>query len=482
MQYVYLFLQLLKYFRTEDIMEQKFKEIISERGKPLLWYEQYKYCFSNTTKAGVTRWKCTKKNICSVSIYTMGDSLRRTVISQKGQHQHDPDTNVNRQIVSHSCKRKAADDISERPRKIVQRELKNLEEGKDLTNEDLECIKRNMYNCRRKMLPRLPRSISEVHVSLDNLQPKTSRNENFLLANDSGKNIIVFGTKTNLDVLCSTDIIYADGTFEYCPKYFLQLFTLHGYVNNNYVPLVFCLLKDKTEASYTVCLNIVRDICLSNTLNFHPKEIVLDFEISIHNAVQTIWDDIKITGCRFHLAQSWWKKIQNLGLSIDYKDNNSEIGMWLHYCFGMMFLDSNQVGDFFVFNLLNIQPHSDKLTKFSDYLVETYISEHSLFPPLIWAQTSAELNKTTNACESFHSHFNSSFYCSHPHIFYFLDVLQNIQTEIYIKINSLNTTRKSKNTKSVKKQRILLAKINELKNNQISEFQFVKSVAWFYAV
>jgi len=53
------------------------------------------------------------------------------------------------------------------------------------------------------------------------------------------------------------------------------------------------------------------------------------------------------------------------------------------------------------------------------------------FPINIWAAATADLNRTTNAREWFHSHFNN-FNSNHPHIFIFLDKLKKIQLENYI--------------------------------------------------
>jgi hypothetical protein len=33
-----------------------------------------------------------------------------------------------------------------------------------------------------------------------------------------------------------------------------------------------------------------------------------------------MWPNVTLKGCRFHLAQSWFRKIQKLGLPNDYKD------------------------------------------------------------------------------------------------------------------------------------------------------------------
>jgi len=44
-----------------------------------------------------------------------------------------------------------------------------------------------------------------------------------------------------------------------------------------------------------------------------------DFENAIHLGALSTWPEIIIKGCRFHIAQSWWRKIQTLGLSNEYK-------------------------------------------------------------------------------------------------------------------------------------------------------------------
>lgn len=84
------------------------------------------------------------------------------------------------------------------------------------------------------------------------------------------------------------------------------------------------------------------EYCRNINIEFLPKEIVVDFEIAIHNAISSIWQSVKITGCRFHLTQSWYRQIQKLGLTNEYKDQNSEIGKWLHYCFGLIFLNQKK--------------------------------------------------------------------------------------------------------------------------------------------
>jgi len=63
--------------------------------------------------------------------------------------------------------------------------------------------------------------------------------ESFLILNDSEKHIIVFSYQTNLTFINKVDTIHMDGTFKYCPQYFLQMFTIHGLKNGHYILLIF---------------------------------------------------------------------------------------------------------------------------------------------------------------------------------------------------------------------------------------------------
>ena len=51
-----------------------------------------------------------------------------------------------------------------------------------------------------------------------------------------------------------------------------------------------------------------------------------DVEIGIHSVIRSVYKDrFIVNGCRFDLGQCWWRKIQELGLNIEYKNVNSEI-------------------------------------------------------------------------------------------------------------------------------------------------------------
>jgi len=190
----------------------------------------------------------------------------------------------------------------------------------------------------------------------------------------------------------------------------MQMFTIHGFKNGHYVPLVFCLLPNKLTSSYIFALRSICQKCKDINLIISPENVTIDYEKAVINAVNEVWPESNIIGCRFHLTNSWWRKIQSLGLSNEYKNTNSEIGKWLRHTFGLLFLNPQEVSDCFSYDFKRDRPDNDLLSKYSDYLVDNYIGDDCNYPPSLWAALTASLTRTTNACESFHSEFKDNFY------------------------------------------------------------------------
>lgn len=160
-----------------------------------------------------------------------------------------------------------------------------------------------MGNARRKLLPTLPRNLQEVHVKLPSYNVTTSRNGHFLLVNDQESEILIFSCLINLKNLCVSVRIYVDGTFDYCTRFYTQLFTIHGYMNGPYVPLVFCVHPDKEYSSYHKCFEFLVRYCGEHSLTFRLEELAADFETWIHKAARAFWGtNAKILGAAMVLS------------------------------------------------------------------------------------------------------------------------------------------------------------------------------------
>lgn len=462
---------------SNNRMEVKF--VRSIRDKTLLVLENYKFSVQKEIKSSSeTRWKCINRK-CKGNIYTLGLHNDADIVITKSDLSHNHEANVsalNRQIIGSTCKRKAVEDLAERPSKILKHVLsENLPES--LSTVDMGYLRKNMYNARRQIIPVLPKNISDTHSALNQIDVRTTKGELFVFLNDSIHNIIVFSCKTNIELIPKTNRIYVDGTFNYCAIFFCQLFTIHVFINDHYVPIFFCLLPNKESATYKKLFILIKEECEKHNIIFYVDEVVVDFEKAIHKAILDFWPEVKIIGCRFHLCQSWYRKIQKCGLGTEYKNKTSEIGKWLRLIFGLTYLDPNEIGNCFALELFENMPNDSRVIKFSDYLVDNYIAEEAKFPPKIWAENSANISRTTNACESFHNHFNNSFYSAHPNLFVLIEKLKEIQIDVYIKIQSLHITNKIHNRSVKNKQKFVNEMILKRNRKEINNLHFLRCIS-----
>jgi hypothetical protein len=81
------------------------------------------------------------------------------------------------------------------------------------------------------------------------------------------------------------------------------------------VQLVFFLLATKHPTSYDDVFSHTVTEAAQLGVNVFQTIVVADFETAIHSAVTTVRPGLDVKACRFHLRQSWWRKIQSLRLS-----------------------------------------------------------------------------------------------------------------------------------------------------------------------
>ncbi|CAC5397190.1 unnamed protein product [Mytilus coruscus] len=201
----------------------------------------------------------------------------------------------------------------------------------------------------------------------------------------------------------------------------------------------------------------------------------------MHNAVRVIFPNADISCYRFHLGQSWWRRIQTIGLSTEYRERSSEVGKWLSQFFGLAFLSPEEIEDCFVEDIMAVTPQNEKCLKFADYILENYVAADSKFPPQIWASPpDTEAKRTTNGPESFYSHFNSQFYACNPSIFIFMNVLQKIQTTAYIKIRSLSAIAPVRKNDR-KRIEFVSEQFVKYGREEITRLDFIKSVGYKFS-
>lgn len=78
-------------------------------------------------------------------------------------------------------------------------------------------------------------------------------------------------------------------TIEYCPKYFLQVFTIHSIQNGHYILLVVMLLPNKHHDTYNIAFRLLSEHCDNTHLHLQLKRIVSDYEKAIHCSIKNHW-------------------------------------------------------------------------------------------------------------------------------------------------------------------------------------------------
>ena len=147
------------------------------------------------------------------------------------------------------------------------------------------------------------------------------------------------------------------------------------------------------------------------------QQFDLGFEIGMWKALRQLFPNVLIRGCRFHLAQNWWWKIQQLQLPNIYRDKENVAGMWLWYCFALPAVCIDNVHQ--ALDELKMITQAE-VSKLLIYIEKFYTSENSMCPPSFLAGVlEVKCPSTNNYCENFHRYFFSTY--SSPDILTFMN-------------------------------------------------------------
>ncbi|XP_034934842.1 uncharacterized protein [Chelonus insularis] len=313
-----------------------------------------------------------------------------------------------------------------------------------------ESLSRTVNRIRLKNNPQPLVISSRGDLQLSSDLTQTHSNELFLLHDSGGnkKRFLMFTTAKNLNYLSRCQHWLGDGTFKSVPHIFAQLYSIHGYVKEKSIPLVYILSPDKSKSTYTKFLTVLR----ANLPNFSPQRIIVDFEEAFIQSFKTIYPNVKISGCNFHFNQCVWRHIQSCGLQKLY-NNDIIFATNIHLLTALAFIPSRDVieGYEWIVSTDYYDRHSDILDEFLNYFETTWIGktrhnkkkrEKPKFDIKLWNAYRAvteDLLRSNNPIEGWHNSLNRRVATSHASIPQFLNALKNEQVKTELLMTQLNT-------------------------------------------
>ena len=210
---------------------------------------------------------------------------------------------LQRALAESSFERKRLQDIE----KVKIYSMKHLEKGATQIKIDsgVDLSSRSICNMRRaaKKKVGIPTAIKDV----------VETGKHHLLCND-GNDILVFGTSSAFAIMSSSPMIHGDGTFTCTITPFSQLYIFHAVVaNDTACPMLYCLLKGKTQSIYERLLRLIETTANERRLKVFNRRVrlMVDFEKAFINSTQGYEAGTQIVCCLFHFTKNVRKRRTN---------------------------------------------------------------------------------------------------------------------------------------------------------------------------
>ncbi|XP_077297552.1 aminopeptidase N-like [Arctopsyche grandis] len=409
-------------------------------------------------------WVCENRKICNGRAITKSN---RREFRQTKEHSHLPDR-LRREIrqIQGFMQQAASNAIgASTTTSIVQRSLMAATDVAKARLPSINHLKRNVQRQRNKAQVPLPLPITRSDIDVPTeyqITGSTTTPEQFLFwdsGSGSEERILMFTTRKNLEFLKSCQSILMDGTFKTAPPLFTQLYSIHGtrlegtdQKPGKAVPLIFCLLPDKSGTTYNRLFSQLK----MYIQDWEPNRVMMDFERAAINAVQNQWPNAQVTGCFFHLSQSIYRKIQELGLTEFY--DNQENAIKFKMVLALAFVPPENVVESWeeLLQILNpwlLEQEREIQQKVDDFLIYfevNYIGkiianvrrEPRVASIDIWNVRDRIIHnygKTDNEVEGFHMKVGYTIGAQFPNLWKFLKALQGLQAETEKLVEELNS-------------------------------------------
>ena len=195
----------------------------------------------------------------------------------------------------------------------------------------------------------------------------------------------VFCALSELSILGQSEFLVCDGTFEMSPDCAYQLYTIHGFLHGEALPLAWALLPNKTRATYDELFGALHDAMVAQFGDSGQHTVLVDFEQAAIQALRQVFPESRVKGCSFHFRQAIYRRVQQEGLRAQYEEESNPVRRWIRQLMAMSALPEFMAT--LAWSWLRVPPTVEPLTdaktrRLSDYVESTWIQGD--FPPSLW--------------------------------------------------------------------------------------------------
>lgn len=458
----------------------------SNKGKKKLIIDGYSYHLERQNEEKYS-WVCSKKKkfFCKSRVHTECKvSDCHTILRNPSAHNHDPDA-YQKEISKISSKIKNdARCIAEKPSQIITNNVVQCQPDCRSYLPNTKALKQTISRVRCKNL-REPKTLSDISFP-DSL--KFCEGELFVLSEKRINDdlIIVLGTKSSIKLLSEAQCWIMDGTFDVVPSIMRQLYTIHGKIETEIIPLIFCLMTRKTKVLYTEFFKELQQLSVKMNIKLDPQQIITDFEKCVPLAAKTVFTNCVFKGCLFHFGQIIWRKVQREGLQSKY-GNNENFSIQVKMIKSLAFVPEDEVSDYF--QALKNSFDDPDARKIGNWFNKVYItgevktnkSQVTLpqYNPSFWNVVdtfSTNLPRTQNNVEAWHRRLNSIVNKRHIGVY---SLVGHLSSELIMGRHKLEQSKSCRNSKQRSRTVIRSKALTSIfkKRQRISKVEYLKSIA-----
>ncbi len=98
--------------------------------------------------------------------------------------------------------------------------------------------------------------------------------------------MLIFGTRSGLELLLQADSVHSDGTFKFVYNLFDSLYTIHGRFYGEIMPFVYMYLPNRAQITYQAAFEAL--VQIEPRLNGFVTRFMTDFEQAAMNAIRNV--------------------------------------------------------------------------------------------------------------------------------------------------------------------------------------------------